>query len=52
MDELTRAQRLDQMYYNEIALNDILGFFPTYMRPPFSDSLQTVWGKGYKLAEP
>jgi hypothetical protein len=37
MDELTRAQRLDQMYYNEIALNDILGFFPTYMRPPFSD---------------
>jgi hypothetical protein len=37
MDELTRAQRLEQMYYNEIALNDILGFFPTYMRPPFSD---------------
>lgn len=33
---ITSAQRKNQMYYNEIALNDILGVFPTYMRPPFS----------------
>lgn len=36
-DELTPQQRLDQMYNNEIALNNVLGFFPTYMRPPYSD---------------
>ncbi|EOO00650.1 putative chitin binding protein [Phaeoacremonium minimum UCRPA7] len=34
--QLTTAQLQAQMVYNEIALNDILGFFPTYMRPPFS----------------
>ena len=34
---LTRQQRLDQMYYNEMAFRNILGFFPTYMRPPYSD---------------
>ncbi|KAF2671736.1 glycoside hydrolase/deacetylase [Microthyrium microscopicum] len=33
---ITKAQRLDQMYHNEVALNNILGFFPTYMRPPYS----------------
>lgn len=36
-DTLTRQQRLDQIYYNEIAFNNILGFFPTYLRPPYSD---------------
>lgn len=36
-DELTQHQRLNQMYFNEIAFNNILGFFPTYMRPPYSD---------------
>jgi peptidoglycan/xylan/chitin deacetylase (PgdA/CDA1 family) len=35
-NEVTHAQRLDQMYYNEMALRNILGFFPTYMRPPYS----------------
>ncbi|KAI1200400.1 carbohydrate esterase family 4 protein [Nemania serpens] len=34
--QLTTAQFQDQIYWNEIALNDILGYFPTYMRPPFS----------------
>jgi hypothetical protein len=31
-----------QMIYNEIALADILGFFPTYMRPPYSASNEDV----------
>lgn len=26
-----------QIYYNEMAFRNILGFFPTYMRPPFVD---------------
>ena len=33
---VTRQQRLNQMYYNEAALRNILGYFPTYMRPPYS----------------
>jgi peptidoglycan/xylan/chitin deacetylase (PgdA/CDA1 family) len=39
--QLTTQQMKNQMHYNEIALDDILGFFPTYMRfvqfllPPF-----------------
>jgi hypothetical protein len=32
----TRQQRMDQMIKNEIALTDALGFFPAYMRPPYS----------------
>lgn len=31
-----------QMIYNEIAIADILGFFPTYMRPPYSASNEDV----------
>lgn len=31
-NELTDEQMAEQMIYNEIAINDILGFFPTYMR--------------------
>lgn len=34
--QLTNDQFKNQMVWNEIALNSILGFFPTYMRPPFS----------------
>ncbi|KAI1213456.1 uncharacterized protein F4807DRAFT_266028 [Annulohypoxylon truncatum] len=34
--QLTTAQFKNQMIWNEIALNDILGYFPTYMRPPYS----------------
>jgi peptidoglycan/xylan/chitin deacetylase (PgdA/CDA1 family) len=36
-ETLTRQQRLNQMYYNEMAFRNILGYFPTYMRPPYSD---------------
>ncbi|KAI0550257.1 carbohydrate esterase family 4 protein [Xylaria curta] len=34
--QLTTAQFQNQIYWNEIAFNDILGYFPTYMRPPYS----------------
>ncbi|KAK4157911.1 hypothetical protein C8A00DRAFT_11313 [Chaetomidium leptoderma] len=34
--QMTNAQFTDQIVWNEIALNSILGFFPTYMRPPYS----------------
>lgn len=34
--QLTDEQFTAQMVWNEIALNSILGFFPTYMRPPYS----------------
>ncbi|KAI0200491.1 carbohydrate esterase family 4 protein [Astrocystis sublimbata] len=34
--QLTTAQYKNQIYWNEIALNDILGYIPTYMRPPYS----------------
>ncbi|KAK3996115.1 hypothetical protein QBC44DRAFT_232672 [Cladorrhinum sp. PSN332] len=43
--QLTNTQFTNQMVWNEIALNSILGFFPTYMRPPYSicpSSCQTV----------
>ncbi|KAK2000074.1 glycoside hydrolase/deacetylase [Colletotrichum falcatum] len=36
LDQMTTVQRKNQMIYNEIALKDILGFYPTYMRPPYS----------------
>ncbi|KAI0392311.1 carbohydrate-binding module family 18 [Xylariaceae sp. FL0594] len=34
--QLTTTQFQNQIYWNEIALNDILGYIPTYMRPPYS----------------
>jgi peptidoglycan/xylan/chitin deacetylase (PgdA/CDA1 family) len=36
LSALTTQQRQHQMYANEMALRNILGFFPTYMRPPYS----------------
>ncbi|KAL1644752.1 hypothetical protein SLS58_004216 [Diplodia intermedia] len=36
LSAITSAQRKDQMVKNEMALRNILGFFPTYMRPPYS----------------
>ncbi|KZL86484.1 chitin recognition protein [Colletotrichum incanum] len=36
LDQMTLEQRKNQMVYNEIAFMDILGFYPTYMRPPYS----------------
>ncbi|KAI5286135.1 hypothetical protein KEM52_002129, partial [Ascosphaera acerosa] len=37
LDKVSPEQRRNQIVYNEMALNNILGFFPTYMRPPYSD---------------
>ena len=37
MNVLTSKQRIEEMIKNEIAMNDILGFFPTYWRPPYNE---------------
>lgn len=34
--QLTNTQFTNQMIWNEIAFNSVLGFFPAYMRPPYS----------------
>ncbi|KAK9793922.1 hypothetical protein SCARD494_06022 [Seiridium cardinale] len=36
MSQLTAQQRHDQITRDKIALVDILGFFPTYFRPPYT----------------
>ncbi|KAI8943583.1 hypothetical protein NX059_012514 [Plenodomus lindquistii] len=36
LSAITSSQRYDQMVRNEMALTNILGKFPTYMRPPYS----------------
>ncbi|KAM3523394.1 hypothetical protein MY4038_008194 [Beauveria bassiana] len=35
---LSESQFRKQMYFLEVALADLLGYFPTYMRPPYSAS--------------
>ncbi|KAL2258723.1 hypothetical protein VTK26DRAFT_7855 [Humicola hyalothermophila] len=34
--QLSDTQFTNQIIWNEIAINSVLGFFPTYMRPPYS----------------
>ncbi|KAK5659669.1 hypothetical protein OQA88_877 [Cercophora sp. LCS_1] len=34
--EITPTQRRNQIVYNEIAIADIIGGFPTYFRPPYT----------------
>jgi peptidoglycan/xylan/chitin deacetylase (PgdA/CDA1 family) len=36
LSKITKAQRIDQMVHNEMALRNIIQKFPTYMRPPYS----------------
>lgn len=36
LSAITKKQRYDQMIRNEMAISNILGKFPTYMRPPYS----------------
>lgn len=36
LSAITSQQRKDQMVHNEMAIRNILGKFPTYMRPPYS----------------
>ncbi|KAF4988717.1 hypothetical protein FDECE_14952 [Fusarium decemcellulare] len=38
LSTLSKSKFWNQMIYNEIAFADILGYFPTYMRPPYSAS--------------
>ncbi|KAG8358191.1 hypothetical protein FVEN_g3920 [Fusarium venenatum] len=39
---LSRSKFWNQMIFNEIAFANILGYFPTYMRPPYSASNATT----------
>ncbi|GFF60146.1 hypothetical protein IFM61606_05802 [Aspergillus udagawae] len=54
LSTLTQRQRYDQIIKNEIALSDILGFFPTYLRPPYmsctTDCLTDLRDLGYHVA--
>ncbi|ORY58035.1 uncharacterized protein BCR38DRAFT_75238 [Pseudomassariella vexata] len=36
LGKITAQQRQEQIIKNEVALVDILGFFPTYFRPPYT----------------
>lgn len=36
LDQITHEQRMDQMVKNEMAIRNIIGKYPTYMRPPYS----------------
>lgn len=36
LSAITQEQRIDQMVKLEMALSNIIGKFPTYMRPPYS----------------
>ncbi|KEY64217.1 hypothetical protein S7711_03506 [Stachybotrys chartarum IBT 7711] len=41
---LSRPMFFNQMHYLETALADLLGYFPTYMRPPYSAANATTNG--------
>jgi peptidoglycan/xylan/chitin deacetylase (PgdA/CDA1 family) len=41
---LSQSKFYNQLHYLETALSDILGYFPTYMRPPYSASNATTDG--------
>lgn len=49
--QLSKDQFRDQLIWNEVAINDILGYFPTYYRPPYSicpkDCQDTLAELGY-----
>lgn len=36
LSAITKEQRYDQMIKNEMAIANVIGKFPTYMRPPYS----------------
>lgn len=53
LTKMSEEQLVNQIYYNEMAFRNILGFFPTYMRPPYSEcnsTCQAMMGKmGYHI---
>ncbi|OMP84902.1 Chitin deacetylase [Diplodia seriata] len=42
LNDITSQQRFDQMVKNEMAFRNVLGYFPTYMRPPYNTCLRTA----------
>jgi len=38
LSSATPEHRENQIYYNEMAIRNVLGFIPTYMRPPYSEA--------------
>lgn len=50
---ISEVQRENQMYFNEMAFRNVLGVFPTYVRPPYSscnDACQSLMAKlGYHI---
>ncbi|KAI1877616.1 hypothetical protein JX265_003624 [Neoarthrinium moseri] len=54
LGKVTAQQRQDQILKNEVALVDILGFIPTYFRPPYTscpdDCLKDLGDLGYHVA--
>jgi peptidoglycan/xylan/chitin deacetylase (PgdA/CDA1 family) len=53
LSTLSEWARRDEMYKLEMAMRNIVGFFPTYMRPPYSscnsDCLATMAALGYHV---
>ncbi|KAG6288105.1 hypothetical protein E4U09_005747 [Claviceps aff. purpurea] len=45
LTQISDSQLSNQIIYNEIAFADILGYFPTYIRPPYSSSNERVDSK-------
>ncbi|KAF7717591.1 Chitin deacetylase [Penicillium ucsense] len=50
LSKITAGQRDDQLLKNEAAIRNIIGSFPTYMRPPYSSCLPES-GCGHHLAD-
>ena len=55
MSALNETERVNQVHYLEMALRNVLGFFPTYMRPPYTacdDACQVVVKRmGYHISK-
>ncbi|KAF2748055.1 carbohydrate esterase family 4 protein [Sporormia fimetaria CBS 119925] len=56
LSAISETERRDQMYKLEMAMRNIVGFFPTYMRPPYSSCTaqsgcqQTMADLGYHIS--
>ncbi|KAF1811657.1 glycoside hydrolase/deacetylase [Eremomyces bilateralis CBS 781.70] len=55
LDKVSDELRKQEILYNEIALQNILGYFPTYMRPPYSgcitpSCMQDMADLGYHIS--
>jgi hypothetical protein len=53
LSQISSAQRRNQILFNERAISNIIGAFPTYMRPPFSecnaDCMSLLESLGYHI---